>query len=83
MDFIVKVWDFAYNFFFIGVIGYLLKKILADQLMKYGRQWIGKTDRNTAIWWHYQEQALGKGHDSDDVLDCEQERCRVFHTYAS
>lgn len=83
MDFLIKVWDFAYNFFFIGVIGYLLKKTIADQIMKYGHMLITKTERNTAIWRHYNNQALGKGHDSKDVLDCDQDHCYIFHTYAN
>lgn len=67
-----------YDFFVVGVLGYLAKKWLADKLVKKWHEWKTQTPRNLAIWEHY-----STGHAHDDVLDCDQERCQVFKTYAS
>lgn len=82
MDTLLKLWDFLYQFFFIGVLGYMAKKWIADKLMKKGKVWINKNERNIAIWAHYQARAGNKGHDTDSVLDCDDQRCMVFKTYA-
>lgn len=68
--------------FSVGV-GYILRKWVGDQIIKFGKWWAAKNERNTAIWLHYQHQALYEGHQSESVLDCHQDKCRVFTTYAS
>jgi hypothetical protein len=69
----------ALNFIVYGVfIGYFARKFVAEWLLREGKKIITKTERNTAIWTHYQRQAIGKGHEPASVLDCSQEKCRVF-----
>lgn len=75
--------EFIYNFFFIGVIGYIIKKWIAIWLMKVGKNWVNQTERNVAIWTHYSHKARGEGHTTESVLDCDDQRCRIFTTYVS
>lgn len=74
-----NTWEFIYNFFFIGVIGYLARKWIAEKIMKL---WVNKSERTIAIWTHYQSRIKGQGHESESVLDCHDQRCKVFTTYA-
>lgn len=80
MDKLQAIADFAYNWFFLGVVGYIIKKWLADKIMKL---WVNKSERTIAIWQHYNQRAKGEGHDHVDVLDCHDQKCRVFTSYAS
>lgn len=80
MDELSKAWEFLYNFFFIGVIGYLARKWIAEKIMKL---WVNKSERTIAIWQHYLARVQGESHQHDDVLDCHDNRCRVFTTYAN
>lgn len=67
--------------FSVGV-GYILRKWVGDQLLKLFNVWANKTERGIAISMHYKHQFDGEGHGSKDVLDCHQDRCRIFNTYA-
>lgn len=83
MDILQSIWHIIYQFFFIGVLGYIAKKWLADRVLERGKIWINKNERNIAIWAHYDHRARGDGHGTDSVLDCDDQRCIVFKHYAS
>lgn len=83
MQWLQTVGEFIYNFLVVGVIGYIAKRWVADKLMEKGKIWINKNERNIAIWTHYNAKAAGHGHDTDSVLDCDDQRCIVFKSYAS
>lgn len=72
------LWNHIYDFLVVGVLGYLAKKWIADQLVKKWHEWKTQTPRNLAIWEHYSQ-----GHVTEDVLDCDSGRCTVFKTYSS
>ncbi len=72
-----EVFDFFLYTIVLGIIG---RKVLADWLINKGRRFMAKSERNSAIWTHYQSQARGQGHSSASVLDCGEGNCRVFGT---
>lgn len=80
IEWLQNVWDFTYNFLVIGIIGYLVRKWLAEKVMKL---WVNKSERTIAIWTHHMSRAKGEGHDHVDVLDCHDQRCKVFTSYAN
>ena len=68
------------EFLVYGVgVSYLGKRFIGDLMLKEGKKLISKSERNGAIWSHYQAQADGKGHTADSPLDCNEGKCRVFH----
>lgn len=83
MEALLKIWEFIYNFLVIGVLGYIAKRWIADKLVEKGKVWINKNERTIAIWRHYDSRAKHAGHDSESVLDCDDQRCIVFKSYAS
>lgn len=64
-------------------IGYLLRRIVGDFLWKEGKFLLIKTERDAAIVAHYMKQAAGEGHQSASVLDCNQDKCQVFHSVSA
>jgi len=82
MDILQWLQDLAWEtvkFLVFGVgVGYLLKKWVGDQIVKHWNRWKSSTPRKMAIWEHYHQK-----HATEDVLDCDHERCTVFKTYAS
>ena len=74
-----NVWGFLWDFLVITVITKaIIAHWVAKQLMKYFKKLVGSTERNTAIWTHFQNRAKGNGHASDDVVGCRDEGCQVF-----
>lgn len=76
------MWDLfrsAFEFIvFTVIIKIIVGRWLAEQIMKYSQRWFAQTERNWAIWTHYQNRALGNGHPAHSVLDCGQDKCAVF-----
>lgn len=67
------------NFVIFGVVvKYVIAKWLAEKIMAGSKAWFAASDRNWAIWEHYQNRALGDGHNADSVLDCRQDKCVAF-----
>ncbi len=72
-----------FDFLFWGVIvGYVLKRYIGDKLMKLFEDWSKKTDRTKAIWQHYMKRVDGHGHTAESVLDCHEDGCKTFRSYA-
>jgi len=75
IDFIKSVADFV-------LIAVVLKIIvahwLAERILNYSKKVFSSSERNMAIWLHYQAQANGAGHLAKSVLQCGEEKCRIF-----
>ena len=82
MDVLHKMFDFIISAGEFLVFTVILKVIiahwLADHIIAYSKVWMSQTERNLAIWTHYQDRAFGHGHNSESVLDCGQGKCQVF-----
>jgi hypothetical protein len=65
--------------FFIGkvIINYIIGHWIAKQLVKLFKRYARSTPRTDAILHHYLARANKQGHQPEDVLDCNQERCAV------
>lgn len=82
-EFITDNFSKVFDFIFWGVlIGYVGKKWVGDKLMKLFEDWSKKTDRTKAIWSHYMKRVDGQGHESESVLDCGEDGCKTFRSYA-
>lgn len=74
-----KIFDFV----FWGVlVGYVLKRYIGDKLMELFKHLSERTERTRAIWQHYMNQVDGHGHESESVLDCNDDGCKTFRSYA-
>lgn len=65
------------DYFFVVII---LRGFLAAEINKELRRawtWL-RSERTRAIFWHYWERAKGNGHQTENVLDCHQQLCKVF-----
>jgi hypothetical protein len=75
-DFIKSVMDFI-------VIAVVLKIIvahwLAERILGYSKRVFESSERNFAIWLHYQARATGVGHIAESVLGCAEGKCAIFH----
>lgn len=68
------------KFLVFGVgLGYIARKFVGEYLIRVGRRYMLKSERNLAIVAHYKHQSEGKGHSSASVLDCSEGKCQVFH----
>lgn len=52
--------------------------LIVHGLVKVLYKFVLTGERSVAILMHYQHQVQGKGHISDSVLDCGQDKCAVF-----
>lgn len=76
---IASIGEEVVKFLVFGVgIGYIGRKIVADYMIKEGRKFLIKTERDSAIVAHYMKQAKGAGHETASPVDCGQEKCQVF-----
>jgi hypothetical protein len=72
--------------FFVGIIlirGILARKIttaleqLGNKIAGLLKKRLVKTERDMAIWVHYHNQAMNRGHHQDTPIDCEEDRCNI------
>lgn len=80
MDYLGNIGEIAKvsSGFLVGFGIWAMRAWAYGKLMAKGKEYINKNERNTAIWRHYQSQALGAGHAAQSVHDCGEEKCRVF-----
>jgi len=52
---------------------------LAERLEDYAKRLFQSSERNFAIWLHYQAQANEVGHFAESVLHCGEEKCSIFN----
>lgn len=72
-----------FDFLFWGVlIGYIGKRWVGDKLMEVFKRLSERTERTRAIWQHYMKRVDGHGHEAESVLDCPDEGCKTFRSYA-
>lgn len=74
IDLVVKLGEFL---FFTVIIKYIVLKWVAERLLTMFKRFFVTTERAAAIWMHYVNQALNKGHRHDTPIDCEDDRCRI------
>lgn len=77
MDFIKSLFEFVV---FTVIVKIIVGHWLAEQIMKYSKRWFATTERNMAIWTHYQLRAAEAGHAARNVLNCVEGNCSVFHS---
>ncbi len=71
--------DFVWNFIIIGfLVKMVLLKGLANVVMRHLDRIFSKSERNNAIWDHYQLRAQGYGHDPANILECDQDSCGIL-----
>jgi hypothetical protein len=56
---------------------YILLRWVAEKLAKYFQQFFVRTERETAIWLHYRNRALGIGHQHKTPIRCSEGLCRI------
>jgi len=60
------------------IVTVILKAIIAHWLAERLTNYLkNSSERNLAIWLHYQTQAAGKGHNKS-ILRCIEEKCAVL-----
>lgn len=73
---------FTENIVSFLLVTVLLKVIIAhwvaERLEDYGKKVFSSSERNFAIWLHYQARANGIGHVAESVLHCGEDKCRIF-----
>lgn len=52
---------------------------LAERILSYAKKLFNSSERNLAIWLHYQAQVSGHGHLASSVLHCADDKCSIFH----
>ena len=68
----------APNRLVIALINYACLYLLFRIVRRYVRKWLHSTERNKAIWQHYQNRAAGTGHGPESVLECADGSCAIF-----
>lgn len=67
---------------FRSVFSKWLAGLVTDKLLKPVGKWIVKrlvrTERDLAIWLHYRNKAMRKGHVHDSPLECNDGRCLLI-----
>jgi hypothetical protein len=51
---------------------------LAERILSYSKKVFESSERNLAIWLHYQARAIGQGHFAHSVLNCAEGKCGIF-----
>ncbi len=63
---------------FTVVFKYIIVHWIAEQLVRIFKYFFVRSKREVAIWIHYRNQAMNKGHKHDTPIDCEDEWCRII-----
>lgn len=74
-----------FDFFVVVILirGIIARKIstaieqMWNKLVALLKKKLVKTERDMAIWIHYQNQAMNKGHHDDTPIDCEEGGCSI------
>lgn len=71
--------DFAQSlaefFVFTILIKYVITKWIAQQFVSFFARLFVKTEREEAIWKHYQDKALRNGHKKKTPIKCDEGLC--------
>lgn len=70
IDFIKSVFDFVV---LTVVVKIIIGHWLAERIMEYSRKLFSSSERNMAIWLHYQQNHL-----ASSVLHCADDKCAIF-----
>lgn len=71
MNFLKNVFDFV-------LFTVCLKMIFAHWLAERIESYLKSSERNMAIWMHYQSHYLQKSHVAQSVLNCSDDKCIIF-----
>lgn len=67
------------EFLFVSVIfKYIILKWVAEQIIRFSKWMLVRTERETAIWTHYRSRALEQGHKSNSPIDCDEGKCIII-----
>ena len=68
----------AIEFLFVTIIfKVIIVRWLAEQLLKIFKKFFVKTNRDIAIWIHYYNRALNKGHQHKTPVICDEGGCSL------
>jgi uncharacterized membrane protein len=76
--FIHDIIKFIVDFVFLGVVvKIIVGHWLAERIVKYGGEFLTKTERNAAIRLHFIEKLQGIKH-TQSISTCTEGKCRIF-----
>jgi phosphoribosylcarboxyaminoimidazole (NCAIR) mutase len=79
LDFLKGLLHFTVDFLVIGVVlKIIVAHWIAQHIMQYSEKVFNSSERNLAIWLHYQANAGGKAHLTGSVLHCTDGKCSIF-----
>jgi len=60
------------------LIADLIKRLILGPFGKVLKKHFVKTEREFAIWMHYKNKALNKGHNHKRIEDCDDGKCLII-----
>jgi hypothetical protein len=75
LDFLKSLFDFVV---LTVVVKIIIGHWVAERITEYSKKLFHSSERNFAIWLHYQQQAEGRGHFAQSVLHCNEDKCSIF-----
>lgn len=57
---------------------YIVLRWVAEKLAKLFMHFFVRTEREAAIWLHYRNKAMHRGHQHHTPVECYEGRCRVI-----
>lgn len=69
----------AFEFVVVTIfIKQIMGRWLADKITRVFQKFFVKSRREAAIWLHYRNKALNKGHTHKTPIRCEDDACKIF-----